>query len=619
MITRNIPSKDLQRWTGPYLGNYYGVIWKTFNIDLDKSEGKIIPSRRFERIEDTISDFTGDGAYTTFLRCNADCTDRYWALRNNGGLCKTDSASPENSCLPSDSWDTDALDSTPITPRDMAVIENDSRSDSGKNKLFVTTDSGDIAVLNDSGDNKWTGSWWITKQAQTALTQNVLNRPIDYFPFVRIGVVGSGNFIHTITRTTDTQNHGVTAKRLVLPNYLNIRHIFHTNNREWILTDHKYGGIAQVAEWDGSSTTYNNIYDAHAVSALSGVDYYGSPIILNSNGQFLEFDGVRMVPMVRNGQKIALPLDNGVSLASGTDTSMTVAVAPRGMSVGEDRLIYINLKQGNTASERYSAGVWCLDPLIGRLYNKYSIGRYGDSVDYGHQEIATPGALYWINSNISERNLLAGGTINTTGTAGEQTGIWLLENTTSTTLSKGYIITQFIQAEEVQEMWDSLWLRFKKFATTGSQFIGKAKGTNSLQLANKKPLQATITWTSTTTFTLTLASADDSLSVGDEVEILNGVNSGLLAHITEISGAHGALQTITIDETATTGSSTSKARFERWKKLGIINNNTKYVAPLNIGITSSFLQLKIEIRGTFSEMELSSLILNSNINSKSKK
>ena len=159
----------------------------------------------------------------------------------------------------------------------------------------------------------------------------------------------------------------------------------------------------------------------------------------------------------------------------------------------------------------------------------------------------------------------------------------------------------------------------RRFRRTGSQFIIKAKGTRSLYLANRRPLDATITWTSTTTFTLTLAATDDSLAVGDEVEVLNGSNAGILAHITTISGAHAALQTITIDETVTTGSSTSVARFDRWKKLGTISNVEKYEDVLNIGIKSSFIQFKVELRGLASEMELSTMILNNDVNLRNKK
>ena len=613
MSTLFIPPRELRRWTGPYLGNYYGSLWKTWNVDLDKNEGTIGLSRRFERIEDTVSDFTGDNTYTAFLRTNADCTDRYWALRSGAGLSKTDSATPENATLPSDSWDTDAIASTPTTPRDFTVHGNDSRNDSGRNKLFVTLDSGDIAVLNDTGNNAWTASWWVTKHSQPALFSSTLQRPIEYFPFRKITLVGSGNLLHTISRPTDTQNDTLTYGRLVLPKDLNIQHIFTTPNRAWLCCLHRYGGEGAVVEWDGFTETYNEIHQVYGNVALTGVNYKGVPIVINENGSFLEFTGRGFTPMVRNGQEVAFPCaeDLGRVLSSGSDTSFAISIAPRGIVVAEDGLININVAQAGAQSFRHSAGIWSLNPTTGRLYNKYSLGRWGDSVDYGQQIINTIGGLYWVPSAVSSRNLLAGARIRTTASAGLQTGIWLQELITSTTPTRGYFITQFVPSNEVRDMWDSLWVRFRRFITTGSQIIVKARGTRSLYLANRLPLEATITWTSGTTFTLTLAAADDSLVVGDEVEVINGVNAGILAHITTISGNHAAVQTITIDETVTTGSSTSLARFDRWRKLGTISNTDKYEDCLNIGIQSSFIQFKIEMRGLASEMEISDLIVNS--------
>src|SRR3990167_5723003 len=182
----HIPPNSTRSWSGPYLGDYYGVLWKTHNIDLDGREGKVMLSRRMERIEDT-TDFTGDAAYAAFIRTDADCTDRYWGLRLREGLAKTDSSATS---LPSDSWDTDAIASSPITPVDFTIGGNDSRNDSGRNKLFVTTDSGDIAVLNDTGNSAWTASWWVTKHSQPALFSSTLQRPIEYFPFRKITLVG---------------------------------------------------------------------------------------------------------------------------------------------------------------------------------------------------------------------------------------------------------------------------------------------------------------------------------------------------------------------------------------------------------------------------------------------
>lgn len=615
MPSISIPPTSIRRWSGPYLGDYYGVLWKTFNIDLDKREGKITLARRMQRIQDT-SDVTGNAVFSAFIRTNADSEDRYWGVRLREGLAKTDSSATP---LPSDSWDTDAIANSPITPVDFTIHGNDSRNDSGRNKLFVTLDSGDIAVLNDTGNNTWTASWWGTKHSQPALDTTVLFRPIEYFPFRKITLVGSGNLIHTISRPSDTQNDTVSYARLTIPKVLGAQHIFSTSNRAWVLTHNRFGGEGKVIEWDGYSESYNEIHSIYGTAALSGVDVDGIPIILNDRGAFLEFNGRNFQPMIRSGQEIAFPLPEGASLISGKDTSMIVSVAPRGMTVGEDGLVYINVKEGTVAGERMSAGIWCLDPISGRLQNKYALGRWGDSTDYGHQNISTPGGLYYVPSSISSRNLLAGGIINASVGGTPQTGIWLQEAETSTTLTRGYFITQFIPATEIQDQFDTIWAIFKRFMTTNSQIILKARGTRSLYLANRKPLSGTVTWTSGTTFTVTLASGDDALAVGDEVEVLNGVNAGYLAHITVISGAHTALQTITIDETVPTTSSTSVVRFERWKKLGVISNTSKYEDNVNVGIPASFLQIKCELRGLANEQELSQLILNYNVNLKNQK
>ena len=560
-----------------------------------------------QRIEDT-TELTGSNSYTHFVRTNADCTDRYWGL-SSAGMIKTDSASPENAVTPASDWDTDALAGSPSSGRDMTIHGNDSRADSGRNKLFVTTDSGDIAVLNDTGDNTWTASWWITKHSQPALGGNNLTRPIEYFPFRKISLVGDGNMIHTISRPSDTQNDTVTYARLVLPNNLSIRHIFTTTNRAWILCHNKFGGEGAIAEWDGFSQSVNEIHKAGSVGPMTGVNYKEIPIVLNSKGFLLEYNGRGFSPMVRDGQTVAFPTVEtlGTTMTTGTDTAAATAIHPRGITVGEDGLVYLNVGFSAVSNPKTSSGIFALNPMSGQLYHKHSLGRWGDSTDYGAQLVSGLGGLYWVPNNVSTRSLLAGGRILTDATTSTN-GVWLLEDRTTTTPTRGYFVTQYIQAEDVKESWDIIWARFKRFMSSTNSIIIKARGTRDLSLSNGNILTATITWTSGTTFTVTLAAADDSLQVGDEVEVYGGGNSGYLAHITTISGAHAALQTITNDETVPTTSGTSIARFDRWKKIGTITDANVYEKFLNIGIDSSFIQFKVEMRGPAHEMELAGLV-----------
>jgi len=195
-MIRHIPSKETRRWSGIYPGNYYGTLWKTRNIDLDRNEGFVGLSRRMERIEDS-GEFSGPLTagfdVRGFLRSNADCEDKYWGITTTG-LLKTDSSATP---LPSDDWDTDGLDSTPGSNlRDFTVHARDSKADCGRDKIIVTTDT-DIFVLNDTGNSEWTGNWWVTKHSQPGLNTDASSKPVEYFPFRKISIVGDGNLTHT--------------------------------------------------------------------------------------------------------------------------------------------------------------------------------------------------------------------------------------------------------------------------------------------------------------------------------------------------------------------------------------------------------------------------------------
>lgn len=598
----SIPPTNTRRWTGPYLGNFYGTLWKTFNVDLDRSEGKISLSRRLTRGADSTDTNTDTlGVITTFLRTNADCSDRWWGLSDSAALYNADTL-----MNPDTGWKVDAIASSPTNCHDMTVFENDSRGDSiNRQQLFVTLDS-DIAVLNDTGNNAWNVNWWVTKEshnADSALDTGVPH-PIQYFPFRRIVLVGSKNKIHTISRPSATVNDTSTVNRLILPQDLQTEHIFTTSTKAYILCSHLYGGNGKIVEWDGFSETYNQIYDLYSSAPLSGVNYKEVPIVVNNKGMILEFTGGGFSPMVRDGQKIAFPV-------SEEQSGQITNIRPRGMTVAEDGLIYMNVRHSGATgtagslSYRQASGIWCLNPQTGRLYNKHAIGQW--DTDFGSQRVNAVGALQAINPSNSTRTLVAGGSYLTNATTGKS-GIWTMQLPTSATATKGYFITQYIPSVNIKDFWDTLWVRFNLFATATNRIIVKGKGVTELKNATYEPLDSTITWTSTTTFTLTLAAGDNALAVGDEVEILGGDNAGSLAHITIITGAHAALQTITIDETLNASTATALARFDRWEKLGVISSTTKYEEFITAGIKGSFIQYKVELRGPYRELELESLV-----------
>lgn len=633
MTLRHIPPKETRRWTGIYPGRFYGTLWNTFNVDLDRNEGAVGLAQRFDIIEDSTETPDLGGAdsgsdsniISAFLRTDADGNDRFWAMNRNA-MFKTDSAATP---VPTNDWDTDGLDSSPTARlSDMAVIGNDSRNDSGNNKLFVTQDS-DIDVLNDTGDNAWTGAWWVTKQGQPGLDTSVPH-PIEFFPFRKIGLVGDGNLIHTIHRPSDTQNDTVSYQRLTLPKDLVVNHIFTTSNRSWICCYHRKSGQGAVVEWDGFTESYNEIHHIDDVAVLSGVDYGGTPIIVSSKGRILEFSGNGFTTMMRNGQEVAFPVAESVGHSLIRQSSNPLAVtdfrmASRGITIGQDELIYMSVSSPvgsaglfGTFERRQGGGVWCLNPKTGRLYYKHSFPQANSAADFGQQFPYKTGALYTVPGGINaeNRSLLAGASVGGGADSSMTGGIWLLDDYSSVTAARGSFITQYIPADDVKEFWDLLLVHYQMNSSVVSgEIVVKARGTRPLTQLNGLPLQGLsgVTWTSTTTFTVTLNNgSDDALAIDDEVEIVRGVNSGRTAHITAISGNHAELQTITIDEAVNTGSGTSVAVFERWKKLGSIADDSTYEKALSIGIDSSFIQFKIEMRGRASEVEIFDFVVKSN-------
>jgi hypothetical protein len=594
----HIPPQSTRRWSGIYRGDFYGTLWKTFNIDLDRREGKASLSRRTISVAD--SSQTGNallGSINAFVRTNADNTDRWWALSNANRLFKSTGINP-------DSWSVDTLASTPTNPRDMWIHENDSDSGAGENQLLVTIDS-DIFILNDTANNAWASNWWVTTKGGPALDSGVPH-PGEYFRLIRKSLIGSRNKIHTLNDSED-----VVASRLTFPPYLQTEYIFTTQNRAWILCSNTRGGPGAIVEWDGSKQSANEIYDIESSLPLSGVGWKNRPIVISNSGKILELTGDGFVPMVRNGQEIAFPIVD----EPGNQFTATVftgrGIRPRGMVVGEDGLIYINVGTFDVNSYKQNSGIWCLNPITGRMYQKYS--PMNDTNDYGHQRVGQGGAIAKVpvtdTSTDYQQGFVFGATTGTAAAPSNTSRIFNIVPLTNSNPSRGYFITQYIAADDIKDFFDSLWVRFRRFVTAANRIVLKGQGVRSIQTVSGLPIQLSSTWTSTTTFTATNPADSDDILVGDEVEVLNGDNAGVLAHISAISGSQGALQTFTIDETVVSSTTTFTARFDRWRKLGVISNSTKYEDMVEVGIESSFCRFKVEMRGLAREMEVESLIV----------
>jgi len=167
--------------------------------------------------------------------------------------------------------------------------------------------------------------------------------------------------------------------------------------------------------------------------------------------------------------------------------------------------------------------------------------------------------------------------------------------------ARGYFITPKIFASNASEAWSIFGIKFSRFTSDIDKIIIKYRTYDDMKkfLDISSISKGTITWTSTTTFTVTDTEWANAV-VGNEVEVLRGGGAGILAHITTITGT--STLTVTIDEAYAdyvTGD-IGRAVFRNWIKLKVISYpTTKGYETITLGrqVVGKFIQFKIELRG----------------------
>lgn len=227
------------------------------------------------------------------------------------------------------------------------------------------------------------------------------------------------------------------------------------------------------------------------------------------------------------------------------------------------------------------------------------ISSLGPDQDFGQQISSESGGLF-LTKDIQNR-LLIGSNIFTAYSGTVKSVIATLKNSIN---SRGYFVTPLIQTQDIEEYWYNMWVKFPAFYNAGNMIIGKWRVQPELLDQYFNPVQAIVTWTSINTFTGVLPVG---ISIGNEVEIMAGDNSGCVFHIQTLSTIPDGTTviTVTVDENASyLSSSASLARFDNWNKitgtdikmsqsgqsLGLAGGNS-------VTSQSPYVQFKIELRG----------------------
>lgn len=386
-----------------------------------------------------------------------------------------------------------------------------------------------------------------------------------------------------------------------------------TSSRIWIGTVSKTGGKGYMYAWDGAQASVNESYRLDSAGALACVIKDDIPYILDADGKLLAFNGGTFQEVDRlnrvNGKILFNPFDN--------DNSRFIH--PNGMSLINGKINMLIdgtnwdvASHNGTHEETIPSGIWEYTPETG-LYHKHSIthNKASDTVtDYGQARIFGVGGLSEVivatSPITTDGSFLAGVSYYTSATV-TTSGIFY-NNALDTVQKAGYLVTPKIFSQNLEDSWNKLVVRFRRFLNSTDKIVVKYRTEDDAFT------EATITYASTTTFTVTLASTDRALVVGDEVEIVQGVGAGRVAHITVISGAHAASQTITVDETITGATTqTAKARFQTWKKIASYNSQSDEMQNFPVPEHSAWVQIKVFMIWT-GKNEIHDLLLLNKVN-----
>ncbi len=582
-----------------------GSLWASAGIDFSENEGKVRLGKRLLLNTATADNPNITGYPVGFKEFTANVASGYqiWTIAGTKVM---------NATITNPLTDTFTLDALTNSPTDCQPAISD--LEVFNNELYISRNSTDASYLSQGSPATWhtlTGAGWgTTYQSFCAFGSRMYNG----------GSTGVKSWDSSHTVASPGSAYAVT-----LPNPgLIVTFLRASSNRIWIGTLNTIGGKAYVYEWDGVSTQVTKAYRLESTGALSCVIKNDIPYIMDTNGVLSSWNGGTFVKLDSFNRR------NNKLLQAQFTANTDRFIHTNGMSLikGKIHMLIDGRNYDNTASieETIPSGIWEYDENRG-LTCKHTFGTSksaGTINDYGQIRIAGAGGLAEINwpSSSATRNgsFLAGISYFTDATT-VTSGIFY-DDLNDTLQKAGSFITtkqhaiDFQGNPSIQNTWQNLYVLYKKLLNSADKIIVKYR------TVEVEPIIASITWTSTTTFTV-LNSAIDltnywTAGTGAEVDILNGIGAGKCSHITNTLLEAG-IWTVTIDETYVGATGTAIARFQLWKKLGTITylnttpNGITYDQE-GMGDLTNWVQFKVWLLFTGKNELEKLLIINSNVN-----
>lgn len=360
-----------------------------------------------------------------------------------------------------------------------------------------------------------------------------------------------------------------------------------------------------IYEWDGISQQVTNTYKLETGACLALTEHEGVMYAVDSEGRILKQTGYSFVEIAR------LPIDR--YLLRYVSPASYIFIHFNGFVPTKNNTLLLNIGNDILRSvpecfENLPGGIWELDLATYSLTHRSAISYKGMEsstiTDYAQFIQRFPAAikLNTINQSTTTYNngrstIVTGGAYykdaTTTGYSINIDSPTLPLNTNYEGQKRGYFVTTWFNADEIQDKWLNLWTTYRRFLNSTDKMIFKYR------LNEEDPVYATITWTSTTTFTTTTdvsayapTATGFNGTIGGEVEVIQGTGGGSCTHITSVVNNAGTY-TVTIDNAVTGVTGTAKARFQKWVKMfPEVTGQVLSYAQMKIGKANTRIQIK---------------------------
>lgn len=434
-----------------------------------------------------------------------------------------------------------------------------------------------------------------------------------FFPALqRVYVTKNGNVIQSFDSSHTVTSSGPNSLTLGLGEVITFMKA--ASNVIWIGTVNIYGGKGYIYQWDGSSTQVQKSYKVEAAGALSCVIKNDVPHVIDSNGNYLIWNGGTFVKQTGFNRK------NSKQLFGSAQSLNNRFIHPNGMAIVEDQVnALVDLTNqdaaGHTGTQEdcNPSGIWVYTQLTattGQLRHKFAatLGKAGDTIkDYAQFRIWRAGGLAQLlnSQNLSNGTILAGmGYL--TDAVTSTFGIFY-EDTNDTIMKAASFVSPIVASATITSMWQKAIAFHDKFASATDRIVVRVRHIFDTST------EATISWTTTTAFTVSGVDLS-TYKKGDEVDVLAGIGAGLPSSIVSIQQGSGSnVWIVKVDEIYTGATGTSIARFTKWKKIGTIKDTADFgEAPIN----NAAARIQIKVWLTWTGRNLLSKILVPNAPSK---